>query len=86
MVAILGAVLNTRLRQMLDSDANAAIALQPGAHEGVDPAMLLQIRDALQSGLHTIFLVCLGLGVVALAVALLFPAGAASAHAHNGGS
>jgi EmrB/QacA subfamily drug resistance transporter len=83
MVAVLGAVLNARLRQMLDSDANAAIALQPGGHEGVDPAMLLQIREALQSGLHTIFLVCLALGIVSLAIALLFPAGAASEHAHD---
>jgi EmrB/QacA subfamily drug resistance transporter len=83
MVAILGAVLNARLRSQLGSDANAALALQPGAHESVDPATLTQIREALQAGLHSIFLICLALGVISLAVALVFPAGTASEHAHE---
>ncbi|MGQ0814181.1 MAG: MDR family MFS transporter [Gemmatimonadota bacterium] len=83
MVAVLGAVLNARLRSLLGSETSAAIALQPGRHESVDPAILSQIRDALQSGLHVVFLICLGMGVVSLAIALLFPSGSASQHAHD---
>jgi hypothetical protein len=83
MVAVLGAVLNTRLRAELGSDANASLALHPGGHETVDPAALSQIRDALQGGLHTIFLICLAMGVVSLAIALFFPAGSAADHAHD---
>lgn len=83
MVAVLGAVLNSRLRAQLGSDANASLALQPGSHETVDPATLSQIRDALQGALHTIFLICLAMGVVSLAIALFFPAGSAADHAHD---
>jgi EmrB/QacA subfamily drug resistance transporter len=83
MVAVLGAVLNARLKTLLGSDANAAVALQPGTHERIDAATLAQIRDALHAGLHTVFLICLAMGVVSLAIALFFPAGSASDHAHE---
>lgn len=82
-VAVLGAVLNARLRQDLGSDSNAALALHRTGTEMIDAAGLAAIRDAMQSGLHTIFYVCLGLGVLSLLVALLFPAGSASSHAHE---
>jgi MFS family permease len=83
MVAVLGAVLNARLKTLLGSDANAAVALQPGMHQSIDAATLTQIRDALHAGLHTVFLICLAMGVISLAIALFFPAGTASDHAHD---
>ncbi|MGQ0562539.1 MAG: MDR family MFS transporter, partial [Gemmatimonadota bacterium] len=83
MVAVLGAVLNVRLREQLGSDANAALALQPARQELADAATLAQVRDALQGALHGVFLICLGIGIVSLAIALFFPAGMAREHAHN---
>lgn len=83
MVAVLGAILNTTLRLKLGSDMGAELALQPAAQAGADPAVLASIRDALNGGLHTIFLVCLALGVISLAIALAFPGGSANDHAHD---
>jgi MFS family permease len=82
-VAVLGAVLNARLHNLLGPDADASLALHPEAHAAVDPAMLAHVRDALQSGLHSIFIVCVGIGAVALVVAFYFPAGTAAEHLHE---
>jgi EmrB/QacA subfamily drug resistance transporter len=82
-VAVLGAVLNARLHNLLGPDADASLALHPEAHAAVDPAMLAHVRDALQSGLHSIFIVCAGIGAVALVVAFYFPAGTAAEHLHE---
>lgn len=82
-VAVLGAVLNARLHNLLGPDADASLALHPEAHAAIDPATLAQVRDALQSGLHSIFIVCVGIGVLALVVAFYFPAGTAAEHVHE---
>lgn len=83
MVAVMGAVLNTSLRQRLGSELGIEMALQPSQQIGVDPTTLANVRDALNGGLHTLFLICLGVGTVSLAIALAFPAGTASEHAHS---
>ncbi|HEX6558789.1 MAG TPA: MDR family MFS transporter [Longimicrobiales bacterium] len=82
MVAVLGAVLNDRLHARLGAGANATLALQHSGRAADDTALRLT-RAALQSGLHSIFVVCLVLGVVAVIIAFLFPGGAASDHAHS---
>lgn len=82
MVAVLGAVLNARMRQQLGPDGNANLALQP-VEAGIDPVLLARVREALSAGLHTIFLICLAMGIVALIIAVFFPAGSASQHAHD---
>jgi EmrB/QacA subfamily drug resistance transporter len=82
-VAVLGAVLNTHLRKTLGTDEGAAAALQGAGHAPVDPAALQSIRDALAGGLHTIFVICVAMGVAALIIGLFFPAGTASDHAHD---
>ena len=82
-VAVLGAVLNTHLRQQLGAGANAALALQP-EHGMTNQTALAAVRGALEGGLHVIFVICVVMGVIALLVGFWFPAGAASDHAHPG--
>jgi EmrB/QacA subfamily drug resistance transporter len=84
MVAVLGAVLNAQLRDRLGSHATATLALQP-ADQPIAAGALAPFREALHAGLHSIFVICLGLGVVLLVIGLFFPAGAASDHAHDAG-
>ncbi len=83
MVAVLGAVLNARLHADLGADANATLALQHSAAAAGNAAQVERVRVALAAGLHEIFVICLLLAVLALVVALLFPGGAASEHAHD---
>ena len=82
MVAVLGAVLNAQLRERLGPHANATAALQPVQGDAA-AAMIAPVREALRSGLHTVFVICVGLGVILLLISLLFPAGTASDHAHQ---
>jgi EmrB/QacA subfamily drug resistance transporter len=82
-VAVFGAVLNARLHERLGADTNAAIALQPHNAGQFDANTLANVRAALQSGLHSVFVLCVALAVLAVIVAWLFPGGAASSHAHD---
>jgi EmrB/QacA subfamily drug resistance transporter len=84
MVAVLGAVLNTALHRSLGANGNATLALQP-VQTGTSASALAHVRAALGGGLHTIFEVCVVMGVIALIIALRFPGGAATDHAHPGG-
>jgi MFS family permease len=83
MVAVLGAVLNAQLRGRLGSHASASQALQPVLNGHDAASAVLPIRQALRLGLHSIFTICLALGVVLLIIGLFFPGGAASEHAHD---
>ena len=82
-VAALGAVLNAHLRDVLGAGANANALLDPAVRAQANGATLTRAVDALASGLHTIFLICLAAGIVAVLIALLFPGGHAAAHAHQ---
>jgi EmrB/QacA subfamily drug resistance transporter len=82
MVAILGAVLNARLHERLGPNGNATAALQP-VHGEAASALIAPVRDALRSGLHSIFVICAVTGVVLLVIGLFFPGGAAADHAHD---
>jgi hypothetical protein len=76
-------VLNSHLRARLGAGANANSLLDPATRQGTDPAALTRAVDALAAGLHTVFLICLAAGIVAVLIAVLFPAGQASEHAHG---
>jgi EmrB/QacA subfamily drug resistance transporter len=82
-VAALGAVLNSHLRARLGAGANANSLLDPATRQAADPAVLTRAVDALAAGLHTVFVICLVAGIVAVFIAVLFPAGQASEHAHD---
>ncbi len=82
-VAALGAVLNSHLRDVLGAGANANALLDPATRSAADPATIARTVTALAEGLHTIFLICLVAGIVAVFIAVLFPAGQAADHAHE---
>ena len=82
-VAALGAVLNSHLRAVLGEGANANAVLDPATRQAADPLTLFRTVTALAQGLHTVFLICLIGGVIAVFIAVLFPAGRAADHAHE---
>jgi hypothetical protein len=82
-VAALGAVLNAHLRTVLGAGANANALLDPALRANANGAALTRAVQALAGGLHTIFLICLVAGIVAVFIAMLFPGGHAAAHAHE---
>lgn len=82
-VAALGAVLNAHLRDVLGEGANANALLDPRARAAADPAVLARAVAAMSEGLHSVFLLCLGAGIIAVLIALLFPGGQAATHAHH---
>lgn len=82
-VAALGAVLNAHLGDVLGAGANANALLDPALRAQANSATLARTVDALAGGLHTIFLLCLAAGIVAVLIALLFPGGHAAEHAHQ---
>ncbi len=82
-VAALGAVLNSHLRDVLGAHANANALLDPTARAGIDAVVRERGITALAEGLHTIFLICLVAAVAAVFIAMLFPGGQASSHAHG---
>ncbi|HSJ15819.1 MAG TPA: MDR family MFS transporter [Longimicrobiales bacterium] len=81
-VALFGALLNATLRARLGSVVGAGRALDPTQRATLDPVELHAIGGALGAGLHVIFLAAAGLALAGIAIALLFPAGSARAHAH----
>lgn len=82
-VAALGAVLNAHLRDALGAGANANALLDPALRARADAATLAHTVTALAEGLHTVFLICLGAGIIAVFIATLFPGGHAAEHAHE---
>jgi EmrB/QacA subfamily drug resistance transporter len=82
-VAALGAVLNAHLRDSLGAGANANALLDPQARAQTDPALLARTVTALAEGLHTVFLLCLAAGFIAVVIAVMFPGGRASTHVHE---
>ena len=81
-VAALGAVLNAHLHDVLGEGANANAVLDPKTRAAADPALLDRTVGALSEGLHSVFLICLGAGIVAVVIAFMFPRGLAADHAH----
>jgi EmrB/QacA subfamily drug resistance transporter len=82
-VAALGAVLNSHLRDVLGEGANANTLLDPKAREAMSPDMLARMVTAMSQGLHSVFVICLVGGIIAVLIALMFPGGQAAAHAHG---
>lgn len=82
-VAALGAVLNSHLRSVLGEGANANALLDPAARQSADPAALERTVAALAGGLHSVFVLCLLGGILAVLIAVWFPAGQAADHAHE---
>jgi MFS family permease len=82
-VAALGAVLNAHLHDALGANANANTLLDPKARVALDPAALGRTVTALSEGLHNVFVICLIGGIVAVFIAVMFPGGHASTHAHG---
>ena len=81
-VAALGAVLNSHLRAVLGEGANANALLDPATRQTADPETLARMVTALSQGLHNVFLICLAGGLIAVIIAVMFPAGRAADHAH----
>lgn len=82
-VAALGAVLNAHLRDVLGAGANANALLDPKSRAAGDPAVIAQTVTAMSEGLHSVFVICLVAGVIAVLIAVMFPGGQASTHAHE---
>jgi hypothetical protein len=82
-VAALGAVLNAHLRDVLGTGANANTLLNPATRAATDPATIARAVTALAEGLHTVFVICLIAGIVAVFIAMMFPGGQAASHAHE---
>ena len=82
-VAALGAVLNAHLHDQLGANANANTLLDPKTRVALDPTALARTVTALSEGLHTVFIICLVGGIAAVFIAVMFPGGRASSHAHE---
>jgi MFS family permease len=82
-VAALGAVLNAHLRDVLGANANANAVLDPQMRAAADPDTVRQAVMAMSEGLHSVFVICLIAGIIAVVIAAMFPSGQASEHAHS---
>ena len=82
-VAAFGALLNAKLHERISADINANAALDPRMRASLDPVTLDNLTAGLTSGLHAVFVACIVLALIGLAVALFFPAGSAREHAHS---
>jgi EmrB/QacA subfamily drug resistance transporter len=82
-VAALGAVLNAHLRDVLGAGANANAVLDPQMRAAADPNTVRQAVVAMSEGLHSVFVICLIMGLSAVVIAAMFPKGQASEHAHS---
>ncbi|MEJ2215854.1 MAG: MDR family MFS transporter [Gemmatimonadota bacterium] len=81
-VAALGAVLNARLlAEAGTTDAN--VVLNPARRGSLAPEVLHRLVSALDSGLHSVYLVIAGMALVGVLVAVLFPRGSAESQAHE---
>jgi EmrB/QacA subfamily drug resistance transporter len=82
-VAALGVVLNAHLASVATDGVDPNIALNPALRATVPPERVAQVVDAMNGGLHTIYLAMACLALVGVAVGLFFPGGAAQLHAHT---
>jgi EmrB/QacA subfamily drug resistance transporter len=82
-VAALGALLNAHLAQTLGPGADANVALDPELRTRIPTESLLNLVNALDGGLGSIYLVMTGMAILGLAVGFLFPGGSAKSHAHR---
>jgi EmrB/QacA subfamily drug resistance transporter len=82
-VAGFGAVLNARLTSRIGDGINANAALDPHLRTTLSPQQIDNLTIGLASGLHAVFLACTALSLVGLGIALLFPRGSATDHAHR---
>lgn len=76
-VAALGGLFNARLRGRVDPGTDVNSALDPALRSKMLPEALDQLSAALLYGLQGVFVVLLGIAIVSIAVALLFPRGSA---------
>jgi len=80
-VAVLGTVLNTHLAARTSVDPNAI--LSPTQRAQLPTETLRGLVSALDGGLHSVYVIIAAIAALGLAVAFLFPAGSAEAHAHE---
>lgn len=82
-VAVLGAILNASLAGSLGRGVNANAALDIEARRALSAGELGELVSALDASLQKVFLVCLGIAVIGLAVSTLFPPGSAESLAYG---
>jgi EmrB/QacA subfamily drug resistance transporter len=82
-VAAFGALLNSRLHERIGGTVNANSILDPELRQRMSPEALDQLRSALASGLHAVFVACAILALIGLLITLFFPGGSAVDHAHQ---
>ncbi|MGH7461667.1 MAG: MFS transporter, partial [Longimicrobiales bacterium] len=81
-VAGFGAVLNAHLAGRIRG-VNANAALDPDLRGTLSPVQVESLVFGLAGGLHAVFLACAALALLGLGIALLFPGGSATDHAHK---
>lgn len=81
-VAILGALLNTRLQATLGGEVDVNAALDPEMRAQLGPEEVETLVSSLGQALHSVYLAFLVAAILGLAIALLFPRGGASSLAH----
>lgn len=74
-VAVLGALLNSRLETVAGPGADANAVLDPALRSRLAPAVLHHLTGALLYGLQAVFLALAVLAVAGLLISLLFPRG-----------
>jgi EmrB/QacA subfamily drug resistance transporter len=82
-VAGFGALLNARLASRIGEGLNANAALDPQLRSSLSAPQLEGLTSGLANGLHAVFIACTALALVGLIVALCFPHGSATDHAHK---
>lgn len=82
-VAALGAVMNGHLASVTTRGVDPNVALNPVLRSTVPSDTVSQIVEAMNGGLHTIYMAMAGLAMVGVVIGLFFPGGAAQLHAHS---
>jgi hypothetical protein len=81
-IAVLGAVLNSRLTLLLGAGANTNAALDLETRSRLSPAELEQLVTSLAAGLKSVYIAFIFIAAAAVVVSLYFPRGRAAALAH----
>jgi EmrB/QacA subfamily drug resistance transporter len=81
-VAAFGALLNSRLQDLLGPAVNANAALNPSLRAALEPQALASLTNGLDEALHAVYLGFVALAVVGVIIAFRFPRGSATTHAH----
>ncbi|HVS00284.1 MAG TPA: hypothetical protein VMW27_26890 [Thermoanaerobaculia bacterium] len=82
-VTVQGALLNARLQSQAGSSISPSTALEPALRAKASPEALARLIAGLLEGLQAIYLVLLGIAIIALIVAFFVPAGSAESFAHR---